>query len=53
MNGILSTSIILLNQSFNANDVDIMVFAPCVLFPPAAAWGKIDDMVRKIFRKLN
>ena len=31
---------------FNANDVGIMVFEPCVLFPPlAAVWGGIDDMV--------
>ena len=41
----MSTSIILLDQSFNANDVDIMVFEPSVLFPLAAVWGEIDDMV--------
>ena len=35
----MSTSIILLDQNFNANDVDIMEFEPCVLFPPAAVWG--------------
>ena len=41
----MSTSIILLDQNFNANDVDIMVFEPSVLFLPAAVWGEIDDMV--------
>ena len=30
----MSTSIILLDQNSNANDVDIIVFEPCVLFPP-------------------
>ena len=30
---IMSTSNILLDQNFNANDVDIMVFEPSVLFP--------------------
>ena len=35
----MSTSIILLNQNLNENDVDIMVFEPCVLFSPAAAGG--------------
>ena len=35
----MSTLIILLDQTSNANDVDIMVIEPCVLFPPAAAWG--------------
>ena len=34
----MSTSIILLDQNFNANDVDIMVFEPCVLFPPVAVF---------------
>ena len=38
------SSIILLVQNFNANDVDIMVFEPFVLLLPAAVWG-IDDMV--------
>ena len=42
----MSTSIILLDQNSNANDVDIMVFEPRVLFAPAAVWGGgIDDMV--------
>ena len=42
----MSTSIILLDQNFNANDVDIMVFEPCVLFSPRLSWGGgIDDMV--------
>ena len=35
----MSTSIILLDQNFNANYVDIMVFEPSVLFPPATVWG--------------
>ena len=39
----MSTSIVLLDQNFNANDVDIMVFETYPLFPPAAG---IDDMVR-------
>ena len=29
----MATSIIVLDQNFNANDVDIMVFEPSVLFP--------------------
>ena len=33
MNRIMSTSIILLDQTFNANDVEIMIFEPSVLFP--------------------
>ena len=33
----MSTSIFLLDQNFNANYVDIMVFEPSVLFPPPAA----------------
>ena len=45
----MSTSIIILDQNFNANDVDIMVFEPSVLFPPAqfGGGGLIDDMVLK------
>ena len=41
MDRIMSASIILLDQNFNANYVDIMVFEPSVLFPPppAAVWG--------------
>ena len=35
----MSALIILLDQNFNANYVDIMVFEPSVLFPPAAVWG--------------
>ena len=31
---IMSTSIIILDQNFNANYVDIMVFEPSVLFTP-------------------
>ena len=53
MNRIMSTSISLLDQNFNANDVDIMVFEPSVLFPPAAVWpaggGGIDDMVKRVY----
>ena len=44
----MSTSIILLDQNFSANDVDIMVFEPSVL-SPAAVWGEIDDMVQLFF----
>ena len=42
MDGIMSISIILLDQTSNANDVDIMVFGPSVLFPPlpARVWGE-------------
>ena len=39
MDRIMSTSIIRLDQNFNANYVDTMVFEPSVLFPPAAVWG--------------
>ena len=47
MDRIMSTSIILLDENFNAHDVDIIVFEPSVL-SPAAVWGGggIDDMVR-------
>ena len=41
----MSTSIALLDEYSNANDVDIMVFEPFDLFPPAPVWGGIDDMV--------
>ena len=44
----MSTSIILLDQTFNANDVDTMVVEPCFLFPPAAVWGGVDGMVRSV-----
>ena len=43
---IMSTSNIISDQNFNANFVDIMVFEPSVLFPLAAVWGGIDDMVQ-------
>ena len=44
----MSTSIVLLDQNFNANDVDIMVFKPCVLFPPCGRLGGgIEHMVRR------
>ena len=45
MDRIMSTSIALLDQNSNANNVDIMVFELSLLFPPAAVWGEIDDMV--------
>ena len=50
----MSTSIILLDQNFNAND--IIVFEPSVLFPttpsPAPQFGGgIDDMVQKLILK--
>ena len=35
----MSTSIILLDQNSNSNDVDIMVFQPCVVFPPCRRLG--------------
>ena len=36
---IMSTSSVLLDQNFNANDVDLMVFEPSVLFPPPQFGG--------------
>ena len=40
MDRIMSTSIIILDQNFNANYVDIMVFKPSVLLPPPRrSWG--------------
>ena len=46
----MSTSIILLDQNFNAN-VNIMVFEPSVVSPPPQLGGgkRIDDMVRKTY----
>ena len=35
----MSTSNILLDQNYNANDVDIMAFEPCVLFPACGRLG--------------
>ena len=52
MDRIKSTSIILLDQNLNANDVDIMVFEPSVLSPPPPQLGGIDDMVQK-FKKIG
>ena len=48
----MSTSIILLDQTFNANDVDTMVFEPSVLFKPRRSFGEggIDDMVQKDYQ---
>ena len=45
----MATLIILLDQNFNANYVDIMVFEASVLSPPAAVGGGggVDDMVRQ------
>ena len=40
----MSTSIISLDQNFNANDVDIMVFESCALFSPSSLGG-IEHMV--------
>ena len=50
MDRIMSTSNILLDQNVNANDVDIMVFEPSVLFSPAAVREGvgIDDMVQAL-----
>ena len=44
----MPSSIILMDQNFNAIYVDKMVFEPSVLFPPAAVFflGGADDMVR-------
>ena len=42
----MSTSTTFSDQNINANDVQIMVFEPCVLCSPAAAWGEIKHMVR-------
>ena len=43
----MSTSIIILDQNFNANYVDIMVFEPSVLFPsPPQFGGGIEHMVQ-------
>ena len=39
----MSTSIISLDQNFNANDVDIIVFEPYVLFSPAAVGGWVSE----------
>ena len=47
MDRIMSTSVVSLELNSNANDVDIMVFELCVLFPlPPRGGGEIDDMVR-------
>ena len=48
MDRIMSTTIITLDQNFNANYVDIMVFEPSVLFPPPPpqfGGGAIEHMV--------
>ena len=47
----MSTSIILLDQNFNAKDVDIEVFEPCLNPTPRTLFffgggGGIDDMVQ-------
>ena len=42
--------IILLDQNFNANDVDIMIFERCLFFFPCRCLGGIEDMVQ--FSKL-
>ena len=50
MDRIMSTSIILLDQNFSANYVDIMVFEYSVLFapplPPPSQFEGMDDIVR-------
>ena len=60
MNRIMSTSIILLDQNFNANDVDLMVFEPSVLSPPPQfgvggnRWhGPTEDLQTLIFSHEN
>ena len=51
----MSTSITLLDQNFNANDVGIMVFELCVLSPPPPAlaipWGM--SVMRHMVQKGN
>ena len=42
----MSTLIILLDQNFNANYIEMIVFEPSVLFHPPPQFGGIDDMVR-------
>ena len=53
MDRIMSTSIIILDQNFIANYVDIMVFEPSVLFPPPPPpqfeEGGIEHMVHNLF----
>ena len=49
MDRIRSTSIILLDQNFNVNDVDIIVFEPSVLC--RRSLGGIDDMVQFFSRE--
>ena len=44
----MSTSTNLLDQNSNANNVDIMVFEPSLLFPPCRSLGGIDDMVQNL-----
>ena len=39
MDRIMSTSTILLDKNSNANNVDIMVFEPSLLFPPCRSIG--------------
>ena len=55
MDRIMSTSIIILDQNFNANYVDIMVFEPSVLFPPPPQFGGggIEHMVPIIYLNGN
>ena len=52
---IMSTSILLFDQNFNANDVDIMAFEPCVLFPTQGTrlggGGGIEHMVPKTYMR--
>ena len=49
----MSKSVILLDQNSNANDVGIMVFVPCVLFPPYRVWGGgEDDMVPQLEKSI-
>ena len=46
----MSTSFILLEQNFTANDVAIMVFEPSIL-SPRRSLGGIDDIVQGIALK--
>ena len=51
MDMIMSTSIILLGQIFNPNDVNIMAFEPSALFPSQlfGREGEIDHMAQPRF----
>ena len=52
----MSTSIISLDQTFNANIVDIRVFEPCSLSPPRQLGGvrsMVQNIEKHFLRKLK